>query len=137
MVHQETHLPVPKPACERLHHQLKTLSVQSRRSSSSSRAEMLLLPPMRRPWRAYAMPLLPIFFICGLGLTGCATHGSSERLSDLDSNSNVELRTQLRKACIEARGGPHMDAVDVYAGNLSRLCSQWAYKKARSLLPQI
>lgn len=82
----------------------------------------------RNSW-TLAASLAGTVILC-VGSLGCQTS------SDEDSLRRQSLSQELRRACIQARGGPHMDAVDLYGGNLNRLCAHWAYKRAREALPK-
>ena len=37
----------------------------------------------------------------------------------------------LFRACIEQNGGLQMDAIDLYGGRMTSLCSRWAYEQSR------
>jgi hypothetical protein len=66
-------------------------------------------------------------------LTSCLL-SSCGTVNDPELEFRRQLINDLRKACIEANGGLQMDAVDLYGGQLSVLCSTWAYQQARQAL---
>lgn len=77
---------------------------------------------------------LPALTLLVLGIAGGCSSGQDHRYGGDDRSSRQKLTAEMRRQCIDANGGLQMDAVDLYGGELNRLCSQWAYRRAREVL---
>lgn len=78
-----------------------------------------------------ASVFIPLFVLSGASAGGCSSQAGARNHNHV---AHQNLVYELRKKCIEWAGGQRMDAVDLYGGEMTLRCSQWAYRQAREII---